>query len=308
MSLLHLISNFPAGFFARNLLRFSSPARAAFWIHGSDSVSGVLMDGKSLTFDADLQRYAGAPLLLSPLAAKTPFEKQILAPYRLSRDAHFVFVVDQPGAIVSLVQTRKLGLENVVQLRSTPVEALLPMSAPPDAFSWEILTAGMEALPEAGPVPESVIVVGLPKKLCWWAEKWVESLDGILLSVLPSLLAELWWCRAQGSPFVLLPGVPQSYLALFQNEKLQLLTRLPAAHLLFGSIVEPLVEEFRAEMQINAGPLAVYPGSLSPNQFQSLLSRFKVPTVVLNPPGNHPRGSGAPAEASVLVTALEAAS
>jgi hypothetical protein len=278
---------FPFASILRNSLRFAPPARAALWLR-EDRVSALFTRGRRTLSLMDVGATPGAPLLLTPARKKTAFAAEVLRPNRMERDGCFAFVVEQEDAIVSLVQTKNLAVSSIGELCSLPVETLLPTPTLPDSFLWQILSPELEALPASGALPSSVVVVGLSQKVCWWAEKWVESVDGILLGVWPSLLAILHWCRLRTPAFALLPGKTNSYVALFVAERLHLLTRLPAVESLSGSLVEPLVEEIRRELQIPPSPLCIYPGDLSPSQIETFLKRFQQPFRIFGPqPGSH---------------------
>jgi hypothetical protein len=298
MSFSHAFVGFPFRSILRNALRITPPAGAALWVR-EDRLSAYFSSQRRALSPRELATTPGAPLLLTALGKSTAFRESVLRPNRVGREGRFVFVVDHPEAIFSLVQTKNLSVSSIAELCSLPMETLLPTPTLPDSFSWEILSPELEPLPASGPLPSSVVVVGLPQRVCWWAEKWVESVDGMLLSVWPSLLAILHWCRQRTPAFALLPGKTNSYLALFLGEKLHLLTKLPATEWLFGSLVEPLVEEIRRELEIPAAPLCIYPGELSGAETETFLERFKNPHRVFGPqPGSTLASPGA--EAAVL--------
>ncbi|MEY2598179.1 MAG: hypothetical protein RLZZ142_438 [Verrucomicrobiota bacterium] len=305
MNLFHVISNFPFGYFARTALRFSEPPSVAFWVHGAEKAFGLFRDGKNVSFDANLERRAGAPTLLAPPAVKTPFRREVLAQKRVARDGRMLFVVEHAEAIVALVQTRKLSLKSVADLRATPVDTLIPLTAPADSYLWEMLGTDFEKLGSSGPVPESLILVGLPNKVCWWAEKWVETLECMLLNLVPSLLAELVWCRDRMLPFVVLVGSTQSHLAVYQKGRLHLLARLPGEAGLSGVLLEPMIEEIRMELRIEPSPLGIYHRTASAAQLEPLVGRFREPVMILAPHVGHPCPADYPVAAAVLNTLLE---
>lgn len=277
---------FPYRSIIRNALRFAPRARAALWVR-EDNVAGHFMRGRTARSLGNLGGMSGAPVLQGPAGKNTAFSTQVLRPNGIETDGVFTFVVEHPEAIVLLVQTKNLAVRSIGELCSLPVETLLPTAAFPDAFLWRILSSELEPLPVAGPLPSSVVVVGLPQKVCWWAEKWVESVDGMLVGVWPSLLAILHWCRLRTPAFALLPGRTNSFLALFVGERLHLLSRLPPVEALFGSLVEPLVDEIRSELQIPPSPLCIYPGEIPCEQIETFLHRFQGPFRVFGPqPGS----------------------
>lgn len=298
---------FPFRSIIRNALRFSPRARAALWAR-EDNVAAHFMRGRRSLSLGNLGGMSGAPVLQGPAGRNTAFATQVLRANGIETDGVFTFVVEHPEAIVSLVQTKNLAVRSIAELCSLPVETLLPTSAFPDAFLWRILSSELEALPVVGPLPSSVVVVGLPQKLCWWAEKWVESVDGMLAGVWPSLLAILHWCRLRTPAFALVPGRTSSFLALFVGERLHLLSRLPAIDGLSGSLVEPLVEEIRRELQIPPSPLCIYPGEIPPLKIETFLHRFSHPFRVFGPqPGSSivaPDAETAVLQHTLLVTAV----
>lgn len=285
MNFSHTLIGFPFRSILRNALRLGAPAGGALWIQEDRISAQFFPERRSFSTD-ELKATPGAPLLLAPLGRNTAFTAEVLQPNRLARDGRFAIVVDHPEAIVSLVQTKNLSVNSIAELRSLPMETLLPTPTLPDSFSWEILSPELKPLPTFGPLPPSVVVVGLPQKICWWVEKWVESVDGMLLCLCPSLLAILHWCRMRTPAFALLPRKSNSYLAVFLEEKLHLLTKLPGTEWLFGSFVEPLVEEIRRELQLPDSPLCIYPGGLSDTQVEVFLNRFKSPLRVFGPQAN----------------------
>ena len=301
----HEFIGFPFGSIIRNALRFKAPPEAALWIR-ENRVSVHFSQGRRSSYLGNAGNTPGAPLLLNPVRRNTEFGNQILRGNRMKKDGRFALVIDHPDSIFSLVQTKNLSIDTVDELYRLPVETLLPTPALPDSFEWEILSPELEPLPAMGPLPSSVVMVGLPQKVCWWAEKWVESVDGILMGVWPALLATLHWCRLRTPAFALLPGKTNSYLALFVGERLHLLTKLPASEWLFGSLVEPLVEEIRRELQIPFSPLCIYPGEILKEQLESFLSRFQQPFRVFGPQQNS-NVTSTDIEASVLRHTFSAA-
>ncbi len=273
MSFSDTLVGFPLRAILRNALKIKAPRGAAFWIR-EERVSAVVAAGRRREFVGAVEECAGAPRLLSPPARNVAFGRGDARLGGLESDGRFAMALDHPDAQVSLVQTRNAGAETLGELRKLPIQALLPMSELPEDFAWELLSNGFLRLPDSGVVPSSVLVVGLPKRVCWWAEKWVESVDGVLLSIVPALLAILHWCGRVGSGFVLVPGPIQSHLALFAAGDLVLLSKLPGCAILSGGYVEALIGEIRQEVQLGEGALCVYPGELPSAGLGEFLSRF----------------------------------
>jgi hypothetical protein len=282
MRFTHPLVGFPFGAIVRNALRLAPAARAALWIR-EDRVSAHLVSGSRAVSFAEIGNTPGAPLLSAPPGKRTAFAAEVLRPNRAERDGRFAFLLEHPDAVLSLVQTKNLAVSSIGELCRLPVEMLLPTPNLPDSFLWELLSPELDALPASGDLPSSVVVVGLPQQVCWWAEKWVESVDGSLMGVWPAMLAILHWCRLRTPAFALLPGRLHSYLAVFVAEKLHLLRKLSGLETLQGMAVESLVEEIRRELHLPPSPTCIYPGEIGISKMAAFLERFQNPCRVLGP-------------------------
>lgn len=282
MSLSAAINEFPFGSILRNALKLKQPSGAAFWIE-EDRVSAHFSRPLLQIPRKQLLETAGAPLLLSPVLQHSPFKAQVLKANRLERDGRFAFVVEHPDTIISLVQTKNLSIRSIEELRSLPMETLLPTPTLPDSFCWALFSPELKTLPLCGDLPSSVVVVGIPQKICWWAEKWIEAVDGILLCVCPGLLAILQWCRTRTPAFALLPRKGQSHLAVFHEEKLHLLIKLPPEEWITGATVEAMVNEIQQELQIPESPLCIYPGGSPSPKVDHIVGALQKPYRILGP-------------------------
>ena len=282
MSFSDALIGFPIKSILRNAFKLTPRPSAAFWIQ-EDRISALFSRERLPVTSEQMKAAQGAPLLFAPVAQKSPFANEVLKPNRLEQDGRFAFVVEHPDSIISLVQTKNLSIRSIEELSSLPMETLLPTSALPDSFCWRLFCPELKPLPSRGALPPSVVVVGLPQKICWWAEKWVEAVDGILLCVCPGLLAILQWCRMRTPGFALIPRKGQSYLAVFFEQRLHLLSKLPSEELLNALSVEALVYEIQRELQIPDSPLCIYPGDPSNTSITPLLSGFQGPIRVLGP-------------------------
>ena len=276
------ISGFPFGSILRNALKMSTACGAAFWIE-EDRISAHFSRPLLQIRPEQLLETSGAPLLLAPVTKNSPFTTQILKPNNLEPDGRFAFVVEHPDTLISLVQTKNLSIGSLEELRSLPMETLLPTPTLPDSFCWNLFSPELETLPSSGDLPSSVVVVGLPQKICWWAEKWIEAVDGILFCICPGLLAILQWCRTRTPAFALLPRKGQSHLAVFYEEKLHLLIKMPSDDWLTGPIVEAMIEEIQHELQIPESPLCIYPSGSSNMNVDNIVKAFKKPYRILGP-------------------------
>lgn len=298
MSLSAAINEFPFGSILRNALKLRQASGAAFWIE-EDRISAHFSRPLLQIPPKQLLETSGAPLLLAPVVQNSPFATQVLRANRLERDGRFAFVVEHPDTIISLVQTKNLSIRSLEELRSLPMETLLPTPTLPDSFCWALFSPELKPLPLCGDLPTSVVVVGIPQKIRWWAEKWIEAVDGILFCVCPGLLAILQWCRTRTPAFALLPRRGQSHLAVFHEEKLHLLIKMPPEEWITGQTVEAMVAEIQDELQIPESPLCIYPGGSSIPNVEHIVRALQKPYRILGPqsPSSiHPQG----AEQSVL--------
>ena len=202
------------------------------------------------------------------------------APYRLS------YLLDAPEIELRLITLDALGLDDIDQLKATPIRSLLPAFEGNEQFIWEFL--GTDLLPLEDPLPDTVLLIGIPLQLREQAEHLSDSTEGFINRIEPHLLAILRYAQEETDNFLLIPGDAQSMLALFDNGNLIVLERHPGIQSL-GLHPERLsdrINEFAASLNIGNPTLTIYPGEVAAIRARELADKLPLGKVFIEPP--HP--------------------
>lgn len=267
------IKNYPWRYYLKNAFRNSNPGSLVFRLRGNERADGVLFADETITFLPDLQEHSAA-LPLNPTGADGDVSI-------FGTGKQFHFLCDFPETEVRLLSVESLDIHTPQELFETPIQTLLPAMEHGHEYAWEFLAPDFSVITET--LPASVLLVGIPSKLCDRLEQWSLTMGASAVGIEPWMLSTLRWCANRTRSFLLLPGGEQSLLGIFRDGNLLLLERLPA----FKRLPEApdklanRIMELGSGLGLNEIVLEIYQGEIPLLKVKEFAATLRLPVNIL---------------------------